>query len=98
MPLITSVADSICIKSLSTIREAIASTILDHPELKGELIAIAPKFLANVVAGQTTVASYPNANSFFNLLSDNSFITYLDFNNDAAVDANDETVLGQIIP
>jgi len=56
------------------------------------------KFLANVVAGQTTIASYPNANSFFNLLSDNSFITYLDFNNDAAVDANDETVLGQIIP
>lgn len=56
------------------------------------------KFLANVVAGQTTIASYPNANSFFNLLNDNSFITYLDFNNDAAVDANDETVLGQVIP
>jgi hypothetical protein len=56
------------------------------------------KFLANVVAGQTTVASYPNANSFFNLLNDNSFITYLDFNNDAAIDANDETVLGQVIP
>ena len=44
--MMTSVADSTCIKSLSTIREAIASTILDHPELKDELLADPAKFLA----------------------------------------------------
>ena len=51
-----SVADSICIKSLSTTREAIASTILDHPELKDELMADPAKFLAKVLPGSSAEA------------------------------------------
>ena len=51
-----SVADTICIKSLSTMREAIASTILDHPELKDELIADPAKFLAKVLPGSSVEA------------------------------------------
>ena len=44
----TSVADSICIKKLSIIRETVASTLLDHPELKDELTADPAKFLAKL--------------------------------------------------
>ena len=51
-----SVADSICIKSLSTMREAVASTILDHPELKAELMADPAKFLAKVLPGSSAEA------------------------------------------
>ena len=52
----TSVADTICIKSLSTMREAIASTILDHPELKDELMADPAKFLAKFLPGSSSEA------------------------------------------
>ena len=52
----TSVADSICIKTLSTMREAVASTILDHPELKAELMADPAKFLAKVLPGSSAEA------------------------------------------
>ena len=52
----TSVADTICIKSLSTMREAVASTILDHPELKAELMADPAKFLAKVLPGSSVEA------------------------------------------
>ena len=52
----TSVADSIGIKCLSTMREAIASTILDHPELKDELMADPAKFLAKVLPGSSAEA------------------------------------------
>ena len=52
----TSVADTICIKSLSTMREAVASTILDHPELKAELMADPAKFLAKVLPGSSAEA------------------------------------------
>ena len=51
-----SVADSICIKSLSTMREAVASTLLDHPELKDELMADPAKFLAKVLPGSSAEA------------------------------------------
>tara|TARA_E500000178_G_C16312359_1_gene441095 strand:+ start:54 stop:440 length:387 start_codon:yes stop_codon:yes gene_type:complete len=50
------VADSICIKSLSTMREAVASTLLDHPELKDELMADPAKFLAKVLPGASAEA------------------------------------------
>jgi hypothetical protein len=52
----TSLPDSICIKSLSIMREAIASTILDHPELKDELMADPAKFLAKVLPGSSAEA------------------------------------------
>ena len=52
----TSVADSIGIKCLSTMREAIASTILDHPELKDELMADPAKFVAKVLPGASAEA------------------------------------------
>ena len=52
----TSVADTICIKTLSTMREAVASTILDHPELKAELMADPAKFLAKVLPGSSVEA------------------------------------------
>ena len=47
----TSVADSICIKKLSIMREAVASTLLDHPELKDELMADPAKFLGKLFPG-----------------------------------------------